>query len=143
MEQIGTISHVLEKRSGTSTRTGNAWASQDYVIEYQNGQYANHIVFTVFGEDKIAQFANLLFVGSQVKVSFDIDAREYQGRWYTSVRAWKVESASQQAFQGAAPTAVAQPATVAPATAPASVPPPAASAIPAPQSNPEGDDIPF
>ena len=52
--------------------------------------------FDVFGADKIQQFN--IQVGEELNVYFDIDAREWQGRWFNSIRAWKVErvSAAQQ-----------------------------------------------
>ena len=52
-------------------------------------QYPKKMCFDVFGEDRIKQFA--IQIGEEVTVSFDLDAREYQGRWYNSIRAWKVE----------------------------------------------------
>ena len=53
--------------------------------------------FNVFGADKIAQFN--IQAGDELTVSFDINAREYNGRWYNDIRAWKVE-------RGAAPAPV-------------------------------------
>ena len=50
--------------------------------------------FDVFGEDKINQFN--IQAGEELTVSFDIDAREWQGRWFNSIRAWKVERVSTQ-----------------------------------------------
>ena len=78
---------VLEPRGGVS-RTGNPWKVQEYVIETHD-QYPRRMCFDVFGEDKINQFN--IQVGEELNVSFDIDAREWQGRWFNSIRAWKVE----------------------------------------------------
>ncbi len=94
MEITGTIIAVLPEREGVSQRTGTEWKSQDYVLETQE-QYPRKLCFNVFGADKIAQFA--IKVGDQLTVSFDIDAHEYRGRWYNSIRAWKVERAAAQA----------------------------------------------
>ena len=52
-------------------------------------QYPRRMCFDVFGEDKIQQFN--IQIGEELNVSFDIDAREWQGRWFNSIRAWKVE----------------------------------------------------
>ena len=71
-----------------SNATGTAWSVQQYVIETHE-QYPKKMCFDVFGEDRIKQFA--IQIGEEVTVSFDLDAREYQGRWYNSIRAWKVE----------------------------------------------------
>ena len=63
--------------------------SQQYVIETQE-QYPKKCVFEVYGQDKIGQYN--LQVGGSYTVSFDIDAREYNGKWYNSLRAWGVIS---------------------------------------------------
>lgn len=86
MEIEGRIIFVALPQSGTSQR--GSWMSQDYVIETDE-RYPKKMCFNIFGEDKIRE-ANIQ-VGERVKVYFDIDAREYQGRWYNSIRAWKVE----------------------------------------------------
>ena len=54
MELTGRIIAVLEAKSGTSSKTGNPWIMQGYVIEVP-GQYPRHCAFTVFGEDRIKQ----------------------------------------------------------------------------------------
>ncbi len=48
--------------------------------------------FSVFGEDKIKEFN--IQMGENIKVSFDINCREYNGRWFNDIRAWKVEKVS-------------------------------------------------
>lgn len=78
---------VLEPKGGTS-RNGNEWKVQEYVIETHD-QYPRRMCFDVFGDDKIKQFN--IQIGEELNVSFDIDAREWQGRWFNSIRAWKVE----------------------------------------------------
>jgi hypothetical protein len=60
-----------------------------YVLETTNDRFPRKMVFEVFGADKLQQFN--IQVGEMVRVSFDIDAREYQGRWYNSIRAWNVD----------------------------------------------------
>lgn len=87
MEFSGKIIAVLPERGGVS-RNGNEWKSQEYVIE-NHDQYPRKMCFDVFGADKIAQFN--IQVGQELTVSFDIDAREWNGRWFNSLRAWKVE----------------------------------------------------
>ena len=89
-EISGQIIAVLPTRSGTSAK-GTAWSSQTAVIETRE-QYPKKVAFDVMGE-KIAQFN--LQVGEYVTVSYDIDAHEYQGRWFNSVRAWNVVRANQ------------------------------------------------
>jgi hypothetical protein len=100
MELTGKVIAVLEARSGISKSSGNPWKMQVYVIE-TNEQYPRRMCFNVFGEDKISQFN--IQVGEEITVSFDINAREYQGRWYNDIRAWKVDrvTADQQAAEAA------------------------------------------
>ena len=87
MELTGRIIAVLEAKSGTSSKTGNPWIMQGYVIEVP-GQYPRHCAFTVFGEDRIKQLN--IQNGEDLTVQFDIDAREYNGRWYNDFRAYNV-----------------------------------------------------
>ncbi len=88
MELAGKIIAVLEARGGVSKTTGNSWKTQEYVIETHE-QYPRRMCFNVFGEDKINQMN--IQVGDELNVFFDINAREYQGRWFNDIRAWKVE----------------------------------------------------
>ena len=78
MELTGKIIAVLPERSGISQRTGSEWKTQSYVLETQE-TYPRKMCFDIFGADKIEQFA--IKIGETLTVSFDIDAREYQGRW--------------------------------------------------------------
>ena len=92
MEIQGKIIAVLPERSGVSAR--GEWKSQTYVIETQE-QYPKKMAFDVFGADRIANFC--IQLGEVIDVSFDIDAHEYQGRWFNSIRAWNVTKVPQQA----------------------------------------------
>ncbi len=94
MELTGKIIAVLPANSGTSQRTGQTWMSQQYVLEVP-GMYPKRMVFEVFGEDRIRSFN--IQKGQDVVVSFEIDAHEYQGRWFNEVRAWNVKPVGQQA----------------------------------------------
>lgn len=67
--------------------------SQQYVLEVP-GMYPKRMVFEVFGEDRIKSFN--VQQGQEVTVSFEIDAHEYNGRWFNEVRAWNVKSTGQQ-----------------------------------------------
>ena len=109
MELAGKVIAVLPPKSGTS-RNGNEWTVQEYVIETHD-QYPRRMCFDVFGADKIQQFN--IQIGEELNVSFDIDAREWQGRWFNSIRAWKVERVG--AEQPAVPEAPFPPVGAAPA----------------------------
>ena len=94
MDITGKIIAVLPTRSGTSAR-GTQWSSQTAVIETHE-QYPKRVAFDVLG-DKIKEFN--LQVGEEVTVSFDINAREFNGKWFNSVNAWHVTRVDSQ--QGA------------------------------------------
>lgn len=91
MEIQGKIIAVLPERSGISAR--GEWKCQTYVIETQE-QYPKKMAFDVFGADRIVNFG--IQVGMVVDVSFDIDAHEYQGRYFNQIRAWDVKNVAQQ-----------------------------------------------
>lgn len=138
MELQGRIIKVCELRKGVSRTSGNPWASQDYVIETHD-QYPRRMVFNVFGEEKIKNFN--IQEGEELTVSFDIDAREYNNRWFNDIRAWRVDRTTSQAQQPMPSYGqpAQQPAPYAqPAPAPQSAPP----VMPAPQTDPV-DDLPF
>ena len=113
MEVVGKIIQVLPEQGGVSKTSGKEWKLQAYVLETQE-QYPRKVHFEVFGEDRIK--ANPCQLDDVVTVSFDIESREFNGRWYTSIRAWKIQ-------QGVATTEE----TTVPASAP--------SVTAAPQSN--------
>ena len=96
MEIKGKVIAALDVKKGVSKSTGKEWSSQDYVIETQE-QYPKKVCFNIWG-DKIEAFA--VKVGEMLTVSIDIDAHEYEGKWFNQIRAWKVE-------RGDAPTAPA------------------------------------
>ena len=141
MEVSGMIIAVLPLRTGESAR--GPWKSQDYVIEYyeDNSQYSNKLMFNVFG-DNVDRFA--IQQGQQYTVSFNINAREYNGRWYNDLRAWRVMPFNGQ--QTAQPGYTQQPSQT-PVSQPAmpngiQTPPP----FSAPASQPAADtssDLPF
>lgn len=139
MEITGKIIAVLPERGGTSARTGNAWKVQEYVIETHE-QYPKKMVFEVFGEERIQRFN--IQPGDEKTVSYDIDAREWNGRWFNSIRAWNVVAADPNAAQAGSPVAAAVPQQYSsvPQNAPQDAFPPT------PEAEAEGgsnDDLPF
>ena len=106
MKISGKIIQVLPEQGGISKTSGKEWKLQAYVLETQE-QYPRKVHFEVFGEDRIK--ANPCQLDDIVTVSFDIESREFNGRWYTSIRAWKI----QQGVVEAAPQPVAVAQTVA------------------------------
>ena len=123
MEIKGTIIAALPEVSGVSSRSGNPWKKREYVLENTEGNFPRKVAFTCFGEnaDKIQ-----LQGGQAVTMYFDVESREYNGRWYTDIRCWRCDV--EQPAAAAAPA----PAPGITSTAPGAVPPP-----------PLPDDIPF
>ena len=91
LEISGKIIELLALKSGQSAN--GEWRKQEYVLEI-DGQYPKKICFMAWG-DKIDQFN--IQQGETIEVSIDLESREYNGRWYTDVKAWKVsrDSANQ------------------------------------------------
>jgi hypothetical protein len=88
MDLTGKVIAILPANSGVSQRTGNPWMSQEYVIEVP-GQYPRKCMFRIFGEDRIKQFN--IQMGEDITVQFDIDAHEYNGRWFNEIRAYNIQ----------------------------------------------------
>ena len=104
MEIKGKIIAVLPERGGVS-QAGKEWMTQEYVLETED-RYPRKMSFSVFGAERIAQFN--IQLGEVLTVKFEIDCKEYNGRWYNSITAWKVERENQQPVATEAP-AVAPP----------------------------------
>ena len=119
MEFTGKVIAILQPKGGVS-KTGNEWKAQEFVVE-NHDQYPRKMCFEVFGTDKIEQFN--IQMGEELAVSFDIDARQWQDRWFNSIRAWKIERASDVGAQ----------AQESPQQLPNDVP----------QSGQQGEDLPF
>lgn len=126
MNISGKVVQVLPIQTGTS-KAGNPWQKQEFVLE-QGGQYPRKVCISLFG-DNVAKIPQ---VGQDVMVSVDIDSREFNGRWYTEIKAWNIV---QTGAQPAAPAP--QQVAPAPAAAPAQPQP-----APAPQAG-VADDLPF
>ncbi len=92
MELSGKIIQVLEVVSGQGQN--GTWKRQDFILEVP-GQYPKKICITVFG-DKVDQFN--VKQGEDVRVEADIESREYNGRWFTSVKAWKIDRQGGDSF---------------------------------------------
>jgi hypothetical protein len=90
MEITGKIIQVLPEQGGVSKTSGKEWRLQAYVLETQE-QYPKKVHFEIFGDDRIK--SNQCNIDDIVTVSFDIESREFNGRWYTSIRAWRVVDA--------------------------------------------------
>ncbi|MGM9704365.1 MAG: DUF3127 domain-containing protein [Prevotella sp.] len=138
MELQGKIIAALPERSGTSAR--GEWKAQDFVIETHDA-YPRKMVFSVFGADRLSRFN--IQIGQEVVVSFDIDAHEYNGRWFNSIRAYDVRPAANAAPNTTVQSVNQDPfaSNVAPSTNPFDVN--TANTNQAPASQEQSDDLPF
>ena len=137
LEIEGRISQKLPVQSGQSAR--GLWERQDFVLEYQDGNFPASVCFTAWGSDKVKDL-NQFQVGDAVKVSFNVRGREYNGKWYNDLRIWKISPAGSAAPAAPAPGS----APSAPAFGPAGVnqaPAPGLDDLPA--AEPADDDLPF
>lgn len=85
MEISGTVISLLPLQTGQG-KNGNAWKKQEFILETA-AQYPKKVCISLWGE-KVDQ--NKIKIGDKVVASIDVESREYNGRWYTDVRAWKI-----------------------------------------------------
>ena len=138
MDIKGKIIQKMEPVGGVS-KAGNQWKKQEYVMETLDS-YPKKVKFDFFG-DRADQYP--LEVGDVITLSYDIESREFNGRWYTDIRGFKAMKEDPNMAGAPAPY---PPAAGAPAPAPA---PEAGMAAPTPMDNTfdqgggVGDDLPF
>lgn len=90
LEIEGKITQKMPVQSGQSAR--GAWARQDFVVEYPDGNYSASVCFSAWGQDKVQELERYQ-VGDSVKVAFNVRGREYNGRWYNDLRIWRISPA--------------------------------------------------
>lgn len=117
----GKVVKILTVESGIS-RTGNAWKKQEFVVETQE-QFPRKICFSLFN-DKVS-LLNGLTSGDDVEVSFDVESREFNNKWYHNINAWKIERVGQMPVVSETP------------------PPFSSDDIPPEHHGEEQDDLPF
>ena len=128
LELEGTLRRKLASQQGTSAR--GAWAKQEFILEYPDGNYTAQACFTAFGQDKVAELDKYQ-IGDRIRISFNIRSREFNGRWYNDLQIWRIAPAGQPTAAPAAPAA------------------PQVHAAPAPTlddmpgESPEEEDLPF
>lgn len=118
LEIEGKVFKVLPEQSGEG-RNGT-WVKQEFVIETTD-QYPKKICFSVWGDK--TDMVKTLKIGENLKVSFNVESREFKEKWYTDLRAWKIDKADSN-NQGTAP-------------------PPPITDEDIPPVNEEEDDLPF
>ena len=137
MDMKGKIIQKMEPQGGVS-KAGNQWKKQEYVMETLDS-FPRKVKFDFFG-DRADQYP--LEVGDVITLSYDIESREFNGRWYTDIRGFK--AVKEDPNMAAAPAPYPAPGEPAPAPAPGAegmaAPPPAADTFDQPGA---GDDLPF
>ncbi|MDR1417086.1 MAG: DUF3127 domain-containing protein [Prevotellaceae bacterium] len=124
MELKAKLTQVLPLQTGEG-RNG-MWKRQEIIVETE-GQYPRKVCISIWG-DKVSP--SVLVVDSMLNIFFDIESREFNGRWYTDLRAWKIDPADENA-----PTA--------PATGATASQPQAPEATPFTADEEGKDDLPF
>lgn len=103
MELKGRVIQLLPMQSGMGKK--GQWRKQEFVVETQS-QYPKKVCLSIWG-DKIDQFG--ITEGDEVNVAVDLESREYNGRWYTEARAWKVEKSGGSSNPSAPPPPMEEP----------------------------------
>ncbi|MCF0172512.1 MAG: DUF3127 domain-containing protein [Bacteroidales bacterium] len=142
----GKLTAKMDVSRGNSAR--GAWAKQEFIVELADGKFPTNVCLSVWGEDKVNDLARYN-AGDFVSVSFDISSREFNGRWYTDLRAWRIMPAQgQNGASGAAgaPGVAGSAGGYGASGAPQPAPFPPATAEPNPfdiNSDDAADDLPF
>lgn len=87
-----TITKINEVESGTS-KAGKEWKKLVFVGTTDE-QYNNLYAFQLFGAEKVDNFNKFNKEGNLVNVEFNVDCREWEGKYFTSLSAWRVEKAT-------------------------------------------------
>ncbi|MDL2254715.1 DUF3127 domain-containing protein [Bacteroidales bacterium OttesenSCG-928-J16] len=125
IEITGILTQVLDVRTGMGKN--GEWKNQDFILETP-GQYPRQVCISLWG-DKTEALKNFA-IGDQIKAMVDVESREFNGKWYTNVKAWQVEKiGAPTASYAESPQDLPQ------------APPPAIGDIPPAEE--EYDDLPF
>jgi hypothetical protein len=92
LEIKGKLTKVLDVESGTS-KAGKEWKKQNFVID-TGDQYNPEVCFQLFGDEKLENFAKYNKLGDEVSVAFNVSSREYNGKYFHNLDAWKVQKAT-------------------------------------------------
>jgi Domain of unknown function (DUF3127) len=92
LQITGVVKSILDKESGVGKSTGKEWIKQSFVVSFKDGSYDKNVCFTTMKPEIIESISE----GQAVTVHFNASSREYNGRWYTDLSAWKVEAGQAQ-----------------------------------------------
>lgn len=90
----------LAVQNGKSTK--GDWSKQDFIVEYQDGNFPTKVCLNVWGADKVKDLERFR-PGDKIRVSFSLSSREYNGRWYNDIRAWRIAPSGAQSGAQSAP----------------------------------------
>jgi len=90
MQITAKLTQLLPIQTGTGKN--GEWKKQDIIVE-TDGQYPKKVCISIWGE-KINE--QQLVIGNSLTIDFEIESREFSGRWYTDIKAWKVSIAGQE-----------------------------------------------
>ncbi|QQO97091.1 hypothetical protein Nekkels1_85 [Cellulophaga phage Nekkels_1] len=118
----GKLKKVLPVESGTAKASGKEWKKQQFVVSNNEGYEGKEQIFCfeVFGEEKVENLGKYHKEGDDITVKFNISTNEWNGKYFTSLSAWRIEKA-----EGSA------------------TPPPVDDFQPALVDDGQGDDVPF
>lgn len=148
LEIEGRLLRKLPVQNGRSAR--GDWSKQEFIVEFQDGNFPSNVVFNVWGADKVRDLERYN-EGDLIKVSFAPSSREFNGRWYTDLRAWRIAPAGQDTAPQQAPRTAVPAQNVPAGFAPRSYAAPTGNEAPAPTiddlpadlGSEFGEDLPF
>lgn len=130
MKIIVTLKAILPLQTIQSKDGSKTYTKREFIATEKDSKYPKDICFTLFGEDKVKMLDSFI-AGNNLEVMFDIQSREFNGRYFTSVDVWNIKPADAAATPAAAPSA-------------ASITPPvSAQPVAQPAEQSEKDDLPF
>ncbi|TAH25594.1 MAG: DUF3127 domain-containing protein [Cytophagales bacterium] len=89
LEFVGKLIKVMPEIGGQSAK--GPWKKQDFLIEEITGQYPKKACFQAWNEK--LELLHKYEIGDELKISFNIESREYNEKWYTELRVWKIDAA--------------------------------------------------
>src|SRR5690554_7802954 len=99
MKVQGKITKILEKVTGQKKDGSGEWAKQNFVVTTDE-QYNNLYCFEVFGSEKVDNLTKFNKVGDEIEVEFNVQTNEWEGKYFTSLQAWRIKKlASQEVSQ--------------------------------------------
>jgi hypothetical protein len=108
VKERGTIAVMSEVQSGTS-QSGNTWSRQTIVVDVV-GYNGNYRKVMLQASGNVVADLETMMVGDKVEITYQVTAREWNGKWYNNVDLYKIESTEEKAQQPVAPSAPSAPA---------------------------------